>query len=231
MSPRYRGSLWLALALALVLVSLCPVILAIPSDPFTISADASTDTYLSSAAPNDAMGSASELWVTSHQASQNWTLVAFDPTVLVKADDRVLHADMRLSVARSDAGSWPVSIFTGRILTEWRELAATWNTAPGVGCEANTVTVLDAPIVRGTIIAIDVTTLLRHWQALGPSQDFGMVIRMFGNTTEASLAFASRENVLLKEPRLEITTQAGLPAAFWSTFSVLGNVAPKVCPR
>jgi len=177
----------------------------------TFNAPASGDTYLSSYAPSSTYGNAPVLQVSHVGGNENWTLIQFDIAGKLRPGDRVVQARMRLTVSDANAPSWPVVVTTGRTLTTWQENATTFETAPLFSFDTSTSTVVGAAGTpsRGTTVWIDLTKQMRRWHSYAGPSNFGTALMMGPTVASGAIGFASRDNVNLEKPLIEVTFQPG----------------------
>lgn len=201
---------WILVVVSLLAVSLLSAVGAFNSKPTTFIAAASGDTYLSSYAPSASHGTAPVLWA-SHDRYENETLLAFDISGKLRPGDLVVQARIRLTISDVAATRFPISLTTGRTLTNWQENTTTFNTAPLLAFDTSTSTALGTTqsVSRGDAVWIDVTRQLHRWHSYGGPSNFGTVLMMGSGSGDAALGFASRENTQLNQPVLEVTFQPG----------------------
>lgn len=205
-----RASAWILVAVSLAAVSLVNFAGALNSTPRTFVAADSGDTFLSSLAPSSPHGTASVLWVSGGRYV-NWTLVQFDLSGRLRPGDLVVRARIGLVVSDAKAASFPLVLTTGRALTAWAENKTTFRTAPLFSFDTSTATSVGSNqgVPRGTTVWIDVSKQLKRWHSYGGPSNFGTVIMMGPNEAGATVGFASRENMELGKPVLEVTFQPG----------------------
>lgn len=211
LNVRGRFLAWITVGASFTTVLALGAVMGLNSAPRTFDATASGDTYLSSFAPASNHGTATILWVSSDGDFQNWTLIKFDISGLLRPGDLVVNAKMRLTVGDSNEARWPVVITTGRTLTAWQENGTTFSTAPLFAFDTSTATAvgLSGAPSRGTIVWIDVTKQLHRWHSYGGPSNFGTVIKIGPDAGAGSIGFASRENPELNKPVLAVAFAPG----------------------
>ena len=202
---------WILVAASVATVFAIGVVPALQSTSKTFNAPASGDTYLSSYASSSTYGTAPVLWVSRGGGHENWTLIQFDIAGKLRPGDLVVQARMRLAVSDANAPSWPVVVTTGRSLTAWQENATTFGTAPHLSVDTSTESVVGTGGTpsRGTTVWIDVTKQLRRWHSYAGPSNFGTVLMMGPTVVNGAVGFASRDNVNLEKPLIEVTFQPG----------------------
>jgi len=206
-----RSLAWIFVAVSATMVFAISVVPALQLSSRTFNASASGDTYLSSYAPSSTYGTAPVLRVSHAGGDENWTLIQFDITGKLRPGDLVVQARMRLTVSDANAPRWPVVVTTGRTLTVWQENATTFETTPLFSFDTSTATVVGtagAPS-RGTTVWIDLTKQMRRWHSYAGPSNFGTVLIMGPTGANGAIGFASRDNVNLEKPLIEVTFQPG----------------------
>ncbi len=222
MWPR-KSVFWAILATGLVSASVFAAVQALNSSPITFQVLASADTYVCSDCPTGPHGAAPVLWVTNAPPSAvSWSLVAFNLFGKLKPGDLVVDAKITLTVTSVQGRSWPASIRTGRILTNWSETSTTWTTKPMVVFDTSTTTILQSPNA-GERVQFDVTKQLSRWHSYGGPSNYGTALMMWENVTDAGVGFASRENPTQGPPTLTLTYQPG-PSSIYSYAATRGDL-------
>ncbi len=208
MKRALQNFLFLLVAVSLVSISILSVVGALNSQPQVFFASATADTYISSSSPSKPFGASQVLWVSDSPGGSNWTFIRFGLSGKLRPGDLVLQATITLTFAAATAPKWPVSVLSGRTISNWSE-STTFGDRTMVGFDTATSasTGPTAP-VPGTTLAIDVSKQLHRWQSYGGPSNFGTAILPF-HGENAALGFASRENLQLPPPVLEVHYQPG----------------------
>ena len=196
---------WPLMAAVLVVGALLSVAAARTTREVTFELEDFSDTYLSSSHPDAVEDASPELMVTSDGGSQNWTVISFTPVATLRTQDTVVRASLEVSAVASTADLWPVSLRSKRVLLSGPEPRVTWHLPPAIACEVGVLSVVDHPLIQGSLVSFDMTSQLRDWQSEGGPPYLGIMVQLNGRSQAASFAFASREHLVLVGPRLVVT--------------------------